>query len=215
MVVTERLKPTLIIVINLPQRLEQTHYSFSSFTPINAIKTDTTMFILQSHNLKPRLFFKPRNELYYDNTTFTHKERWTWVDKVSGRVHVESSNSNIMYCDSPLVLFWYVAYYDSEKDKNRKKKPLLPQQYSSVLRLKIEQYDPSKSSITYQKGILDRREFNNTLFPMQNKPSLINASFPASQQPFNLQTRWLNYAVLPATAYIPNTAIVSDLKNSK
>ena len=173
------------------------------------------MFILESHNLRAGLFFPPREEFYYDNTTFTHKKRWAWIDKVSGRVHVESSNPDIMKLKKDLVLFWYISYYDSNKDIHRNKKPLLPEQYNSVLRLKIEEYEPSRGSITYQRGILDRREFLNTLFPMQNKPSLINASFPANKQPFDLLTRWLNYSVLPATPHIPRNAIVSDLRNSQ
>lgn len=172
------------------------------------------MYIIESHNLLPKYYHRPRQERYYDPKELCYRHKFTWVDRTNGRIHLETDDINILYSRKPLVLFWWVTEYNSELDYSNRKKQHLPPQYNNLLRLRLRVFDEKKASgLTYHRGELIRRDFQDSIFAMTNYPTLVNATLPASKQDYDLPTRWVNYSVRPVSNYIPKQTVVAPLKN--
>lgn len=174
------------------------------------------MYILEEHNLKKKDFHEPRHERIYNTQRGVSDWRFVWVDKANGRVHLESSIEDWWETEDPLFVTYFTRLYENHKApmkrKIRNENANLPEEYQSILQVKIDKYDPSQVDGLYEKVELCRRHYGHSLFPIENKPNLATFSLPTTKQDYAVPTVWLTYSFYPKNVIIPQTTFIHKAK---
>lgn len=167
-----------------------------------------TMYIIKHHNLKEKNYNLRESAPYEVKGNRTpDPNKFVWVDRSNGRFHVESMSRDIFTTNEPLMLWWLVN--SNKRDAfpltRQFKEDLaeMPLEYDAVVRLRIEKYKPSKADRLYQKIILERHIMKGSTFGCIDKPSIISAVMPVSnQKAIGEITQWVQYIAMPVNNYI-------------